>query len=45
MSVDGFVSTGLNDEQKWVTWAWEEIRSHVLGLLHIIMVAVPLFPT
>lgn len=33
MSIDGFVSTGPNDEQKWVTWAWEEIRTHVLGLL------------
>jgi dihydrofolate reductase len=32
MSVDGFVSTGPNDEQHWVTWAWEEIRPHVLGL-------------
>jgi dihydrofolate reductase len=33
ISIDGFVSTGPNDEQHWVTWAWEEIRSHVLGLL------------
>jgi dihydrofolate reductase len=33
MSLDGFVSTGPNDEQKWVTWAWEEIRPQVLGLL------------
>ena len=33
MSIDGFVSTGPNDEQKWVTWAWSEIRPHVLGLL------------
>jgi dihydrofolate reductase len=33
MSIDGFVSTGPNDEQKWVTWAWAEIRPHVLGLL------------
>jgi dihydrofolate reductase len=33
MSIDGFVSTGPNDEQHWVTWAWEEIRPHVLGLL------------
>ena len=32
MSIDGFVSTGPNDEQHWVTWAWEEIRPHVLGL-------------
>jgi dihydrofolate reductase len=32
ISVDGFVSTGPNDEQHWVTWAWEEIRSHVLAL-------------
>lgn len=33
MSVDGFVSTGPNDEQHWVTWAWDEIRLYVLGLL------------
>lgn len=33
MSIDGFVSTGPNDEQHWVTWAWEEIRTHVLELL------------
>jgi dihydrofolate reductase len=33
ISIDGFVSTGPNDEQKWVTWAWEEIRSQVLELL------------
>jgi dihydrofolate reductase len=33
ISVDGFVATGPNDDQKWVTWAWDEIRPHVLGLL------------
>jgi dihydrofolate reductase len=33
MSLDGFVSTGPNDEQLWVTWAWEEIRPQVLELL------------
>jgi dihydrofolate reductase len=33
MSIDGFVSTGPNDEQHWVTWAWDEIRPYVLGLL------------
>lgn len=33
ISIDGFVSTGPNDEQHWVTWAWDEIRPHVLGLL------------
>lgn len=32
MSLDGFVSTGPNDEQKWVTWAWEEIGEYVLDL-------------
>jgi dihydrofolate reductase len=32
MSLDGFVSTGPGDEQKWVTWAWNEIKQHVLGL-------------
>ena len=33
ISIDGFVSTGPDDEQKWVTWAWEEIRTQVLDLL------------
>lgn len=32
-SVDGFVSTGPNDDQAWVTWAWKEIRPQVLDLL------------
>jgi dihydrofolate reductase len=32
-SVDGFVSTGPNDDQSWVTWAWKEIRPQVLDLL------------
>ena len=33
ISIDGFVSTGPNDEQRWVTWAWDEIRPYVLELL------------
>ena len=33
VSLDGFVSTGPNDEQKWVTWAWEEIKQDVLSLM------------
>ena len=33
MSLDGFVSTGPDDGQLWVTWAWEEIRPQVLELL------------
>ena len=33
ISIDGFISTGPNDEQNWVTWAWDEIRPYVLGLL------------
>jgi dihydrofolate reductase len=33
ISIDGFVSTGPNDEQKWVTLVWAEIRPYVLGLL------------
>jgi dihydrofolate reductase len=33
MSLDGFVSTGPNDEQKWVTWALQDIKAHVLELL------------
>ena len=32
ISLDGFVSTGPNDEQKWVTWGWEEIGQYVLDL-------------
>lgn len=32
ISVDGFVATGPNDEQKWITWAWEEIKPYVLEL-------------
>ena len=32
-SLDGFVAAGPNDEQLWVTWAWDEIRPHVMGLL------------
>ena len=33
ISIDGFVSTGPNDEQAWVTWALDEIRQYVLDLL------------
>lgn len=29
ISLDGFNSTGPNDEQKWVTWAWDEIKQVV----------------
>jgi dihydrofolate reductase len=32
ISVDGFNSTGPNDEQKWATWAWDEIKQDVLDL-------------
>ena len=32
ISLDGFNSTGPNDEQKWVTWAWDEIKKDVLDL-------------
>lgn len=32
MSIDGYVSVGENDEQHWVTWAWEEIRPQVIAL-------------
>ena len=32
ISLDGFNSTGPNDEQKWVTWAWDEIKQDVLNL-------------
>lgn len=33
MSIDGLVSTGPNDEQKWVTWAFDELKPYVLELL------------
>jgi dihydrofolate reductase len=33
VSLDGFNSTGPQDEQKWVTWAWDEIKEYVLNLL------------
>jgi dihydrofolate reductase len=32
ISLDGFNSTGPDDEQKWVTWAWDEIKQDVLDL-------------
>jgi dihydrofolate reductase len=32
VSLDGFNSTGPDDEQKWVTWAWDEIKQYVLDL-------------
>jgi len=32
-SLDGYVSTGPNDEQAWVTWALEEIKSEVNSIL------------
>lgn len=32
VSLDGFVSTGPNDGQQWVTWAWDEISQYVLDL-------------
>lgn len=36
MSVDGFVSTGPNDDQSWVTWALEDIYDDVLQLINSI---------
>lgn len=32
VSLDGFNSTGPNDEQQWVTWDLEGVRPHVLAL-------------
>jgi hypothetical protein len=32
ISVDGFVATGPDDDQTWVTWAWDEIRDHVVEI-------------
>ena len=36
MSLDGYASTGPNDEQSWVTWALQDIKPHVLELLNSI---------
>lgn len=33
MTLDGFVSTGPNDDQTWVTWAWDEIKHDVLKII------------
>lgn len=32
MSLDGFVQYGENDEQHWVTWAWEQIKPDMLAI-------------
>ena len=32
ISIDGSPQYGQNDEQHWVTWAWEEIKQYVLDL-------------
>jgi dihydrofolate reductase len=34
VSLDGFASTGPNDEQKWVTWALEDIFQPVLDIFN-----------
>lgn len=34
-SLDGFVSTGPNDEQTWVTWDLDGIKQHVIDLLDV----------
>ena len=31
-SIDGFPQYGQNDQQHWVTWAWDEIKKYVLDL-------------
>ena len=33
VSVDGFVATGPDDDQRWVTWAWDEIRDDVMAIV------------
>ena len=33
ITLDGFNSTGRNDEQKWVTWDLEGIKQYVIDLL------------
>jgi len=34
ISIDGFTAAGPDDEQHWVTWAWDEIRPYVIALLN-----------
>ena len=33
ITLDGFNSTGPNDQQQWVTWALDEIKQYVVDLL------------
>jgi dihydrofolate reductase len=33
VSVDGFVASGPDDDQQWVTWAWDEIRGEVMEII------------
>jgi dihydrofolate reductase len=33
VSLDGFAAAGPHDDQRWVTWAWDEIRGEVLELI------------
>ena len=33
VSLDGFNSTGPNDEQQWVTWDLDGIKQYVVDLL------------
>lgn len=33
VSIDGFVATGPDDDQRWVTWAWDEIREQVMEII------------
>lgn len=33
ISIDGYAAAGPDDEQKWVTWAWSEIKDQVLELM------------
>lgn len=30
ISLDGYAAAGPDDEQKWVTWAWDEIKPYVV---------------
>ena len=32
VTLDGFNATGPNDDQHWVTWAWDDIKQYVLDL-------------
>ena len=33
VSVDGYAATGPDDEQRWITWAFDEIKNYVQEIM------------